>query len=58
MDYTQFYCYECKFCMFDVFGRVICLSKDTTTGYYSTACSSFDDRYATNDENINLLARL
>jgi hypothetical protein len=48
MDYTQCYCYECKLCQFDVFGRAICLSKDTETGYYQKACPEFDDRYENN----------
>ena len=42
MDYTQCYCYECKYCTNDVFGRAICLTKDTVTGDYNRACPDFD----------------
>lgn len=49
MDYTQFYCYECKYCTNDVFGMAICLTKDTFTGDYNRACPDFDDRYDNNE---------
>lgn len=54
-----FYCYECKFCHHDVFGRALCLAKgDMVISDYTQACDDYGDPYETNDDGMVLLSKL
>lgn len=54
-DYTQFYCHECRFCSYDVFGGCICLAKGIVTSDYNKACADFDLPYETDENGVTLL---
>lgn len=57
MDYTECYCYECKYCSHDVFASAICLSKGIVTTDYTLACPDFDSPYETNENGVTLLKK-
>ena len=56
---ASFFCYECKYCHYDVFARALCLAKNNLViGQYDKACDDdFEPRYDVNEDNGMVLMK-